>query len=364
MNDEATLTPREEMERRKARLLEEVAAKQAAAAAIDRDIAKWDQLAELAAKYNFVAVETPKPLAIDGSMASLVHIYRTDERSPFLQIRYKTREHYSVLIKRIVTDCGDGTLAELKAQDIQRLYEAWIERGNSIAHHLVTMLRMLFGFGATILQDRECERLSVILHNMRFKFGKPLTVRLTAEHVAAIIGKAHEMRVHSIALAQALQFDCRLRQKDVIGEWVPGSEPGLSDVVKGSDKWIHGIRWSEIDKDLVLRHMPSIGGKPVELRLTQAPMVMAEFDRIRKLQGALPQSGPVIIYEKTKRPYLEHQFRRMWRIVAMAAGVPKEVKNMGSRARPILDPEGDRDQSEADDADLDLSLELGAQPHH
>jgi hypothetical protein len=31
---------------------------------------------------------------------------------------------------------------------------------------------------------------------------------------------------HSIALAQAIQFDCALRQKDVIGEWVPESEPG------------------------------------------------------------------------------------------------------------------------------------------
>ena len=40
----------------------------------------------------------------------------------------------------------------------------------------------------------------------------------------AIVEKAHEMRRDSIALAQAIQFETGLSQKDVIGEWVPESE--------------------------------------------------------------------------------------------------------------------------------------------
>jgi hypothetical protein len=42
----------------------------------------------------------------------------------------------------------------------------------------------------------------------------------------------------SITLAQAFQFEVMLRQKDVIGEWAPGSEPGVSAVTHAGQKWL------------------------------------------------------------------------------------------------------------------------------
>ena len=74
-----------------------------------------------------------------------------------------------------------------------------------------------------------------------------------------IIKKAHEESMSSVALAQAFQFDCQLRQKDVIGEWVPIDEAGVSDVIDGDEKWLRGIRWEEIDLSMVLRHRASQG---------------------------------------------------------------------------------------------------------
>jgi hypothetical protein len=68
---------------------------------------------------------------------------------------------------------------------------------------------------------------------------------------------AHKVGWFSIALAQAFQFDLMLRQKDVIGEWVPIDEPSVSDVVSPMGKWVLGLRWSEIDDDLILRHVTS-----------------------------------------------------------------------------------------------------------
>jgi hypothetical protein len=44
----------------------------------------------------------------------------------------------------------------------------------------------------------------------------------------------------------------------------------------------------------------------------------------------------VIDYEDSKLPYHGHQFRRMWRIIADKAGVPKTVKNMDSRPRKAV----------------------------
>jgi hypothetical protein len=229
---------------------------------------------------------------------------------------------------RITEDCGRDKLADWKARDIQRLYDGWTASGKlSMGHSLVTMIRALINFGATKLEDSECERLTVILHNMNFPMVKRRGgERLTVEQAIAIIGKAREIGVHSIALAQAFQLDCMLRQKDVIGEWVPQSEPGVSDVVHGDEKWLHGLRWSEIDEDLILRHTTSRGDKEIEVDLKLAPKVIEQLERMGR-----KASGPVIVYEATKRPYHGPQFRRIWREVADAAGVPKHVKNMDSR---------------------------------
>jgi hypothetical protein len=41
---------------------------------------------------------------------------------------------------------------------------------------------------------------------------------------------------------------------DVIGQWIPVEYPGLSDVAYGRRKWLFGIRWDEIDAELILRH--------------------------------------------------------------------------------------------------------------
>jgi hypothetical protein len=270
----------------------------------------------------------PRPPTFDGSLAGLVSLYLSDERSPYCKVRFQTRRNYDVMCSRIIRDCGTEKLANLKAQQIQGFYDRW--KGDdkmAMAHSLATMLRALINFGATIIKDGECERLSVVLHNLRFKVAKSSSEPLTAEDARAIIRKAHAVGYNSIALAQAFQFECKLRQKDVIGEWVPISEnDSPSDVTNGKNKWLQGIRWSEIDEKMIMRHTTSRRQKEIEIDLKLAPMVMDEFKRM----GTLPSSGPIIEFEKTGRPYETFQFRREWRLIANAVGIPKHVKNMDS----------------------------------
>jgi len=75
----------------------------------------------------------------------------------------------------------------------------------------------------------------------------------------------------SIALAQAFQFELMLRQKDVIGEYVPIAEAGISDLQVDGLKWLRGIRWEEISEDLVLRHITSKRQKLIEISLRMRP---------------------------------------------------------------------------------------------
>jgi len=278
-------------------------------------------------------------------LSELIAAFRTDPDSPLVKpgkLRYGTKQSYLRLVERIELQHGLEHLAEIKGRDFMRWHEAWSEGGKVyMGHGLMGMLRTLFSFGAGMLDDAECLRLSILLSKQRFAMGKPRSERLTAEQVNAIRATAHSMGYHSIALAQAFQFECMLRQRDVIGEWNPVSEPGISAVLWHGEKWLRGLTWEEIDAELILRHVTSKRNKPIEAPLKSAPMVLEEFERFT----VLPDRGPVIVSEATGRPYADAAFRKLWREIATAAGVPKEVRNMDSRAGGI---------SEATDAGADL----------
>jgi hypothetical protein len=237
---------------------------------------------------------------------------------------------YDSNLRRVERDgVGLRRLKDIDARELVKIHQAWSESGTSIAHALMAMLRLLFNFGVVFLDDPECKRLSGMMERMRFKMPKPKTARITMEQADAFRKKAHEMGFPSMALAQAFQFDCGLRQKDVAGEWVPTSEPGNSEVVEGNLKWLYGLKWSEIDvQNVSLRHTTSREGKLVEINLRLMPMVNEEMTREwERRQGVMPSNGPLIINERTGLPYHTHQFRRVWREIADAAGIPKDVKN-------------------------------------
>lgn len=294
------------------------------------------------------------------SIAGLVAAYKSDPDSTYRKLRHETRENYDSLLRRMERDHGTVNIRDIKARSLYRWHREWtggtettVGKKIAMGHALIGALRTITTFGATLLESAECRALKVLLHDMKFKMPKPRSERLTAEQVAAVIAKAHEMGLPSIAWAQAIQFECTFRQKDVIGRWVPLSEPGESDVIDDDDgtKWLRGVRWEEIDDELVLHHITSKRQKLSEPPLAFAPMVVAEWSRLypnlieRDDDGAivkinrhlLPASGPVIIQEKTGKAYLTHTFRRTWRLVADAAGIPKHVKNMDSRSGAITE---------------------------
>lgn len=277
----------------------------------------------------------PVATAFDGTIRTLVNCYQTDEVSPYRKIRYKTRVNYDGLMRRIVRDHGDEPIRDIKRRTILLWYEKWRESGIPTSHSLMTMMRIVIGFGSSILEDSECVRLRILLHDMKFENGQAREDIVTAEQATAIRAEAHKRGLHSIALAQAIQFECTFRQKDVIGEWVPQDDPVLSDICDDRHyiKWARGLVWQKIDANLILRHVTSKKNKPIVIRLKNAPMVMEEFDLLDERKS----NGPVIICEKTGKPWRAHQFRRMWRDIARACGIPDTVQNRDTRAGAITE---------------------------
>jgi hypothetical protein len=288
-------------------------------------------------------VDLKQPDEFDGTIHHLAHLYQTDKDSSFKKNRFRTRKNYAILLKRIVRDHGADRVENLKGRDMLRWHENWAIDGKiPMAHSLMRMIRALFGFGMTLLECPHCTRMCAILSKQRYEMGKSRTDRLTAEMATLIRAEAHAKGFPAIALAQAFQFECMFRQKDILGEMVPVTEPGVSDIVVDGDKWLWGIRWSEIDGSLKLKHVTSKRKKEIEIDLRLADMVLTELKLIYGFDLAkghdrsmLPASGPVIIEARTGLPYRDDQFRAQWRKLARAVGIPDHIRNQDSRAGAI-----------------------------
>ena len=258
------------------------------------------------------------------TLGELALSYQTDPNSPYRTIGHTTRGNYDRNIRRLVLDFGSDTpLSEINKAKIDFNYEHWTEGGKiTMGHSLATMFRQLMSYGASAFDDPECVRLSVILRSMRFQTPKADRDRITEQQVNDFREAAHKLGFHSMALAQAFQWEHDVSQREVIGTYAPLSEPGNEYLRAGDAKWIAGFVWEEM-KGNTLRY---VAGKTLAtIDLTNSPMVLEELARGRKSQG------PMIVYEKNQLPYKSPQFRTLWRKIADAAGIPKHIRNMDSR---------------------------------
>lgn len=285
---------------------------------------------------------TPEVPAVDArgateharpSLAAVIDAYQMDPLSSFHKQRFHVRQNHAGMLRRIRDQHGATSIGDITGRTLIEWHAGWkgVDKV-AMAHSMVGQLRTVFSFGFTHLADPQCERISQILHRLKFPMAGARTERIIADQAEAIRMWAHIVGWHSLALAQAIQFELMLRQKDVVGEWVPLSEPGDSDEIWNDQKWLRGLRWSEIDDDLILRHVTSKKQKPVEVDLKQSPMVMEEFALLEEIPDG---DEPVIINEATGMPWTASEYRRKWRIVARYAGVPDNVFNMDSRSGAI-----------------------------
>ena len=176
------------------------------------------------------------------------------------------------------------------------------------------MLRIAVKYGKG-LRNSACRDLSEILTETEFPSPKGRRQAMSADQAETIVAKAHELGLPNLSRAVAIKFGCALRQKAVIGEWVKAT---------GGEQWTSGLLWGEhIKADWRLEKPTSKSNfsEVAEFDLRLLPMVMAELQRV----PATSRIGPVILDERTGKPYRQREFARRFREVARAAGVPDTI---------------------------------------
>lgn len=106
----------------------------------------------------------------DGSLRSLINCYQTDPDSPYQKNRFYTRQGRDNMLKRIAKRHAHEELRDIKARVLLAWHKEWSADGTMLAtgSSFIGQLRALFSFGATLLEDPECERLCGVTQKMRF----------------------------------------------------------------------------------------------------------------------------------------------------------------------------------------------------
>jgi hypothetical protein len=273
------------------------------------------------------------------TLQRLIDEFRTDPASPFATLNHAVRARQTRLYDRLIREHGVLSLERIRPRDLIAWHREWLGPGKvAIAHSLVTRLRVLFCYGDVMLENRECRRLSDALSNIRFEKPVLRGEPISEVQINAFRNAARQMGWDSFAMAQALQSDFRLNQKNVIGIYVPPSVQIETDVTHPEyGSWHDGLRWEDIDDNLNVHLRRRRQRTTLIGNLRNASMVMQELaiycekpsEKITR--DDLPRTGPIILNEQTAFPHTTAEFRRKWRIVADFAQLPKTIMNKDSK---------------------------------
>jgi hypothetical protein len=226
----------------------------------------------------------------DGTFKSLFEIYQRDPKSSFKRLgglKYGTVRLYTTYLKKLVPHIGARRIDRCDGRDVMGWFEQWRIASDgsgrdqlSVARVCLAILKAAISFGI-ICRARGCSEFQAILSELEFDTLPRRTQAPTAAQIIGLRKAAHAAGFPLRALAYAIQFETTLRQWDVIGQWVPLSDPTPSAVIHRGKKWI-GPTWSAIDDNLILAKITPTkteGTSAVEVSfdLSVCPMVTEEL---------------------------------------------------------------------------------------
>jgi hypothetical protein len=264
------------------------------------------------------------PVSYDGTIKSLIALYRVDETSTLQGVKFATRiRDYEPSLRVLEFNVGDRLIPRLKGSDFVRWFAEWKKEGHRRATGAIKMLRQILTYGAgERLQG--CAEARAILSGMRFEQPKPRTMAMSYDQCLAIVKAAAKLKCPSLGFVEALKFETAIRRIDIIGEWVP-SEDG------GPFRW-QGLTVGAISKDKILSLTTGKTGAELSRDLTTLSLVQEALKHY-----TIPEIGPVVIDENTGKGYRENHYAKKFQKVRKEAGLPKELWSMDARAGAITE---------------------------
>jgi len=260
------------------------------------------------------------PRLIQGTWLWLIARYKSDEFSPFKEVKANTREGYLHSLSRWEAGIGAVKIADTDLVALKRWQKAMQEGSRSVAYikRAFTMLRIITGYGVAI-KAPGARDVRDILSELRIKAPRPRTSNPTQAQIEAIITSADAAGHTGFALGLVMQWWLTLRAVDVRGQWLEG-------------RWADGLTWDMISKDYtVLTKTPS----KTERSAPEAMVFdITPLDDLRARLQAIPADqrvGPVIKLQNGQ-PFKRRYWAALFRLHAKAAGVPDDVWGMDTRA--------------------------------
>lgn len=266
--------------------------------------------------------EKDAPAKFDGTIKSLIDLFRNDLTSSLHTVKHSTRiRDYEPSLRVLVKNVGDRDVNALRSSDFKRWYEQWRKKGHRRAAGAIKLLRLVISYGAGE-RLRGCRQAREILADMRFEQPKPRTVTMTYDQCAAIVRMSIKLKCPSIGFVEAVKFETALRRIDVIGEWAPPREGGPY-------RW-SGLMRKDLSQDLILMLKTSKTGVDLARDLNSCPLVMEALQAY-----VVPDIGPVVLDEDTGKPYWSDRYIKKFSMVRKEAGVPDHVWSMDTRAGAV-----------------------------
>jgi hypothetical protein len=263
-------------------------------------------------------------------------------------VRRNTRKTYTDSLKVIENTVGNRLIQVVTVIDVKRWFKMWRAPAEedgplrmSRAHDAISMLRTILRFGFA-LGYRDCESLVARLTMVRFENAGAREQEMTAAQAMAFIRTAlarGDDRGRYMAIGVAAQFELALRQKDIIGEWSPAVAATPGAVYAGAEMWTGRFYWENIP-GWRLRLKTSKNRARAEFCLDDYPLLFLLLEAVPHAE----RTGAVVKGEHAL-PIRERSYRKWFRQIARAAGIPDDVWLMDSRAGGA---------TEADEAGADL----------
>jgi hypothetical protein len=292
-------------------------------------------------------IDARKPV-YDGTLSALIKCYQTDKKSPYRGLAQNTQRGYDDWCRTLQRAVGARRIDRLTGQDLRDCFLALLEPavpGGAPRVRLAqacvrSMLSILLNYGAE-LGLPGCIDLADVLGRMTLRVPKavrsawkakrPKKAAMSYAQAAAIVGeglRCGTRRHRSIALGVAAQFEFTLRQIDVIGEWekidrVKQLPPGA--IVSHRQVWRPGLQFEQV-ADGTLDLATSKNDTPAVFDVTAYPLFMQAFRAVPEDE----RKGPMVVDEDGV-PLRRRNYQDLYRDVATAAGVPRNVWNMFAR---------------------------------